>query len=107
MTAAPAPLFILSFRQRDELASLAAGAGWQVVAARRIGGAERRFLSSGAAVAVIDARGAPGDGLAAVTMLGGAVEANGGAMLALVSRGETVTIAALYDEIALEAAALT
>ncbi|GGA47886.1 putative bifunctional diguanylate cyclase/phosphodiesterase [Sphingomonas psychrolutea] len=97
MTAAPAPLFILSFRQRDELASLAAGAGWQVVAARRIGGAERRFLSSGAAVAVIDARGAPGDGLAAATMLGGAVEANGGAMLALVSRGETVTIAALYD----------
>ena len=52
-----APLFVLSFRQRDELASLAAGAGWQVVAARRAGGAERRFLSSGAAVAVIDARG--------------------------------------------------
>ncbi len=97
MTAAPAPLFILSFRQRDELASLAAGAGWQVVAARRVGGAERRFLSSGAAVAVIDARGAPGDGLAAAKLLGGAVEANGGAMLALVSRGETATIAALFD----------
>lgn len=97
MTSAPAPLFILSFRQRDELASLAAGAGWQVVAARRIGGAERRFLSSGAAVAVIDARGAPDDGLAAATLLGGAVEANGGAMIVLVSRGETATIAALYD----------
>lgn len=97
MTTAPAPLFILSFRQRDELASLAAGAGWQVVAARRIGGAERRFLSSGASLAVIDARGAPSDGLAAATLLGGAVEANGGAMLALVSRGETATIAALYD----------
>ncbi|WP_353205304.1 EAL domain-containing protein [Sphingomonas sp.] len=97
MPAAPAPLFILSFRQRDELASLAAGAGWQVVAARRVGGAERRFLSSGAAVAVIDARGAPGDGLAAVAMLGDAVEANGGAMLALVSRGETAMIAALFD----------
>ena len=98
MTAAqPAPLFILSFRQRDELASLAAGAGWQVVAARRAGGAERRFLSSGAAVAVIDARGAPGDGLAAATLLSGAVEANGGAMLTLVSRGETGAIVALFD----------
>lgn len=97
MTSAPAPLFILSFRQRDELASLAAGAGWQVVAARRVGGAERRFLSSGAAVAVIDARGAPADGLTAATLLGGAIEANGGALLALVSRGETATIAALYD----------
>ena len=98
MTAAqPVPLFILSFRQRDELASLAAGAGWQVVAARRAGGAERRFLSSGAALAVIDARGAPGDGLAAAAMLSGAVEANGGAMLALVSRGEIGAIAALYD----------
>ena len=98
MTAAqPVPLFILSFRQRDELASLAAGAGWQVVAARRAGGAERRFLSSGAALAVIDARGAPGEGLAAAAMLSGAVEANGGAMLALVSRGEIGAIAALYD----------
>ena len=97
MTVAPAPLFILSFRQRDELASLAAGAGWQVVAARRVGGAERRFLSSGAAVAVIDARGAHGEGLAAAALLGSAVEANGGALLALVSRGETSTIAALYD----------
>ena len=97
MTAAPAPLFILSFRQRDELASLLAGAGWQVVAARRAGGAERRLLASGASVAVIDARGAPGDGLAAVAMLSGAVEANGGAMLALVSRGETGAIAALYE----------
>ncbi|MFA6125021.1 putative bifunctional diguanylate cyclase/phosphodiesterase [Sphingomonas sp.] len=98
MTAAhPAPLFILSFRQRDELASLAAGAGWQVVAARRAGGAERRFLSSGAAVAVIDARGAPEDGLGATTMLSGAVEANGGAMLVLVSRGEVGTISALFE----------
>ena len=92
-----APLFVLSFRQRDELASLAAGAGWQVVAARRAGGAERRFLSSGAAVAVIDARGATEDGLSAVAMLSGAIEANGGALLALVSRGEVGTIAALFE----------
>lgn len=92
-----APLFVLSFRQRDELASVAAGAGWQVVAARRAGGAERRFLASGAAVAVIDARGAIAEGIAATAALGSAVEANGGALLALVSRGENASITALYD----------
>jgi diguanylate cyclase (GGDEF)-like protein len=93
----PAPLFILSFRQRDELAELAAGAGWQVVAARRAAGAERRFVTSGAAVAVIDARGALGEGLEAASALGGAIAANGGALLALVSRGDTNAIGDFYD----------
>ena len=92
-----APLFILSFRQRDELAELAARAGWRVVAARRAGGAERRYLTSGAALAVVDARGAAAEGIAAAHALGSTVEANGGALLALVSRGETATIAALYE----------
>jgi len=91
------PLFILSFRQRDELAALAGGAGWQVVAARRAAGVERRFLASGSAVAVIDARGALADGLAGARMLGGAIEANGGAMLVLVSRGDHEAIGALYE----------
>ncbi|MDO7843069.1 ANTAR domain-containing protein, partial [Sphingomonas immobilis] len=91
------PLFILSFRQRDELASLAGGAGWQVVAARRAGGVERRFLASGAAVAVVDARGALADGLEGARQLGPAIEANGGAMLVLVSRGDQDAIAALYE----------
>jgi len=91
------PLFILSFRQRDELAALAGGAGWQVVAARRAAGVERRFLASGSAVAVIDARGALADGLAGARTLGGAIEANGGAMLVLVSRGDHEAIGALYD----------
>jgi EAL domain-containing protein (putative c-di-GMP-specific phosphodiesterase class I)/GGDEF domain-containing protein len=93
----PAPLFVLSFRQRDELASIAADAGWRVVAARRAAGVERRFLSSGAAVAVVDARGAAAEGLAATVALGGAVEANGGALLGLLSRGETSAITALYE----------
>ena len=93
----PAPLYILSFRQRDELAALAAGAGWQVVAARRAEGATRRFLASGAAIAVVDARGSLADGLAAAGELGGAVGSNGGAMLALVSRGDIDAIARFYD----------
>src|SRR5258706_3545850 len=92
-----APLFILSFRQRDELATLAASAGWQVVAARRVAGAERRFLSSGAIVAVVDARGAAREGVEAAAALSGVIEANGGAMLALVSRGEVGVITELYD----------
>ncbi|MFC3580433.1 putative bifunctional diguanylate cyclase/phosphodiesterase [Sphingomonas hylomeconis] len=93
----PAPLYILSFRQRDELAALAANAGWQVVAARRAAGAARRFLASGSAVAVIDARGALSDGLAAAASLDGAVGSNGGAMLVLVSRGDIEAIARFYD----------
>lgn len=92
-----APLYILSFRQRDELAALAAGVGWHVVAARRSAGSERRFLTSGAAVAVVDARGALAEGLAAAAELGGAIAANGGALLALVSRGDVGAIGEFYD----------
>ena len=55
---APAPMFILSFRHRDELTLLAETAGWQPIAARRVENAEGRFISSGASVAVVDARGA-------------------------------------------------
>jgi EAL domain-containing protein (putative c-di-GMP-specific phosphodiesterase class I)/GGDEF domain-containing protein/DNA-binding NarL/FixJ family response regulator len=93
----PASLFILSFRQRDELAALAAGAGWQVVAARRAAGAERRFLSSGATVAVIDARGAASDGLAVTRALSDTIEANGGALLILVSRGDIAMLGDFHD----------
>ncbi len=92
-----APLYILSFRQRDELAALAAGAGWQVVAARRVEGAERRLLASGAPVAVVDARGALAEGLEATFALGGTIAANGGALLVLVSRGDTAAIGAMFD----------
>jgi diguanylate cyclase (GGDEF)-like protein len=92
-----APLFVLSFRQRDEMAAAAAGAGWRVVAARRGEGVERRFLTSGASVAVIDARGALSDGLEAAKALGGVIEANGGAMLILVSQSDTVHMRHFYD----------
>ena len=97
ISAGATPLFILSFRQRDELAALAGGAGWQVVAARRAAGLERRFLASGSAVVVLDARGALDEGLASARTLGGTIEANGGAMLALVSRGDHEALGALYE----------
>ncbi|QDX24654.1 EAL domain-containing protein [Sphingomonas suaedae] len=97
MTGRERPVFLLSFRQRDELATLAAGAGWRVVAARRGEGADRRFLASGASVAVVDARGAVDEGLAAVRALAGVTGANGGALLVLVSRGDAGRLGEFYD----------
>jgi diguanylate cyclase (GGDEF)-like protein len=80
------PVFFLSFRHRDELAAAAERAGWRALAARRAEGAERRFVASGASVAVVDARGAFEDGMAAARLLTDAVEANAAALLILLSR---------------------
>lgn len=84
----PAALFILSFRHRDELTKLAEGAGWHPIAARRLANVEQRFVGSGAAVAVVDARGALTDGQEAARRLGDTVEANAGALLVLLSRND-------------------
>ena len=84
--ASAAPLFILSFRHRDALSALAEAAGWQPIAARRNENAEARFIASGAAVAVVDARGALEEGREAVRLLGDPVEANAAALLVLLSR---------------------
>jgi diguanylate cyclase (GGDEF)-like protein len=92
-----APLFILSFRQRDELNRIAEAAGWQPTAARRAANAEARFVSSGAAVALVDARGAAAEGLAAVRSLGDVVEANSGALLVLLSRNDEGLLGELHE----------
>ena len=92
-----APLYILSFRQRDELATLAAEDGWQVIAARRAIGAEQRFVSSGAAVAVVDARGALGDGVGATGALGSAAADSGAALLVLVSRSDIAAVSRFFE----------
>lgn len=84
--AAEAPLFVLSFRHRNELASVVSQAGWQAIAARRADNAEQRFVASGAMVAVVDGRGAFDDGLAAVRVLADAVEINAASLLVLISR---------------------
>ncbi|NJC33435.1 EAL domain-containing protein (putative c-di-GMP-specific phosphodiesterase class I)/GGDEF domain-containing protein/DNA-binding response OmpR family regulator [Sphingomonas jejuensis] len=82
------PLFLLSFRHRDELAQAASRAGWQPIAARRQEDANRRFVSSGAVIAVVDARGALEEGIASLTALAGAAEANASGLLMLLSRGD-------------------
>ena len=93
----PAPVFILSFRQRDEIAALAGRHGWLAIAARRGEGAVERYRASGAALAVVDARGALSEGLAATAALGNAVAQRGGALLVLVSRGDVGALASLYE----------
>jgi diguanylate cyclase (GGDEF)-like protein len=92
-----APLFILSFRHRDELTRLAEGAGWQPIAARRADNAEARFVASGASVALVDARGALDEGLAAVRAIADAVEANAAALLVLVSRKDASALDAFHQ----------
>src|SRR5205085_7854423 len=92
-----APLFILSFRHRDELTRLAEGAGWQPIAARRGDQAEARFLASGASVALVDARGALDEGLEAVRAIADAAEANAAALLVLLSRKDARALDAFHQ----------
>lgn len=94
---APEPLFILSFRQRDELAAAAERAGWRPVAARRSEGLARRATASGAAIAVVDARGAVTEGLAATRVLASAPGGDARALLVLVSRNDTPRLDEFYD----------
>lgn len=91
-----APLFILSFRHRDELIRLAETAGWQPLAARRADNAEARFVASGAAVALVDARGALAEGTEAVRAIADAAEANASALLVLLSRNDAEAAEAMY-----------
>ncbi|RED15508.1 diguanylate cyclase (GGDEF)-like protein [Parasphingopyxis lamellibrachiae] len=86
------PLFLLSFRQRNELATVVERAGWAPIAARRMDKAERRFILSGARIAVVDSRGAFDDGLAAIRILADPVEANAAALLVLVSKTDVARI---------------
>jgi diguanylate cyclase (GGDEF)-like protein len=90
------PLFILSFRHRDELTATVERAGWQPIAARRIENAESRFVASGATVAVLDARGALAEGREGVRLLGDPVEANAAALLVLLSRNDSEALEAFH-----------
>jgi diguanylate cyclase (GGDEF)-like protein len=76
---------------------MAERAGWAAIAARRSEGLERRFLASGAAVVVIDARATLAEGLSAARQLSDAVQANGAALLFLIGRREGSAIAAAFE----------
>jgi diguanylate cyclase (GGDEF)-like protein len=97
-TGGRAPLFILSFQHRDELTAAAESGGWLAIAARRAAGAEARFLSSGAGVAVIDARDAAAAGHEAVRTLAEVVETNAAALLVLVAESDAAELARFHEE---------
>jgi diguanylate cyclase (GGDEF)-like protein len=92
-----APLFLLSFRHRDELSRLAESAGWQPIAARRGANAEARFVASGASVAVVDARGALAEGQGAARAIADAAEANAAALLILLSRTDAEALDSFHQ----------
>ena len=92
------PLFILSPHHRDQLTRLAGRLGWKPVAARRRERAESRYLGSLARTALIDLRELEaGEGLSIAASLRDAVEASGGAMLALVGDATSDEMAALIE----------
>jgi diguanylate cyclase (GGDEF)-like protein len=91
-----APLFILSFRHRDELTRLVESAGWRPIAARRSENAEARFVASRAAVAVVDCRGALAEGQESVRAIADCIEANAGALLVLLSRNDAGALDAMH-----------
>jgi diguanylate cyclase (GGDEF)-like protein len=92
-----APLFLLGGAGSDGLAALAASGGWRVVAAADADDAERRFLASGAAVALVDARDDIAAGLAATRALGEAAAATGAALLVCLKRDDADALAGLFD----------
>ncbi|GAO38839.1 hypothetical protein SCH01S_21_00260 [Sphingomonas changbaiensis NBRC 104936] len=91
-----ASLFILSFRHRDELLDAASRAGWRAIAARRAGGVERRFIDSGAGLAIVDGRGAFDEAIGAIRSLADPAEANAAALLVLLSRGDVARLGEVY-----------
>ena len=92
------PLFILSPHHRNDLSALASRLGWKAVAARRRERAESRYLGSLARTALIDLRDVEAAEARNIAMgLSDAVEASGGAMLALVGDMRAEDIAALFD----------
>jgi EAL domain-containing protein (putative c-di-GMP-specific phosphodiesterase class I)/GGDEF domain-containing protein len=90
-------LFALSFRQSAEIAQIAASAGWQADVLAQADDVAAAYLASGAAVAVVDARGALDQGLAATQALGGLIATNGDALVVLVSRGDIGAIGEFFE----------
>ncbi|RVT40690.1 putative bifunctional diguanylate cyclase/phosphodiesterase [Sphingobium algorifonticola] len=85
-------LFIVSRTDRDALSDLASSLGWKATAVRRTIDAERRFLAGDAVIALVDVR--HGDE-AVLPLLADAVEACGGALIALIADDDMGRVPAL------------
>ncbi|HEX8447469.1 MAG TPA: GGDEF domain-containing phosphodiesterase, partial [Sphingomonas sp.] len=92
-----APVFILSFAHRDDLAAAVMTSGWRPIAARRAEGVAARFLASGARIAVVDGRQDHDASVAAARALGSAVQSNHAALLMLAPDARPATLEAAYQ----------
>ena len=90
-------LFILSPGDRDGLSRAAGLAGWRAIAARRTKDAPQRFLHSDAQIALVDMRGAADGVSGLVDAFSPAVEAGGGALIALIDAQALGSVTALLE----------
>ncbi|MFS0736371.1 bifunctional diguanylate cyclase/phosphodiesterase [Sphingomonas sp. 1P06PA] len=91
-----AALFLLSFADREAIAAEVAEAGWRPIAARRADAVDRRFLASGAPIALIDGRGHAAELVAAARALAPVADGIGGALVVIADAEDP----ALFDELA-------
>lgn len=90
-------LFILSPGDRDGLSQQARTAGWRAIAARRATDAAQRFLHSDAQIALVDMRGARDGDVRLIASLVPAVDAGGGALVALVDAQDIAAVPRLLE----------
>lgn len=90
-------LFILSPGDRDGLSDAARRAGWRVIAARRPTDAAQRFLHSDAQIAMVDMRETSDGGSRLIASMASAVEAGGGALIALLDANVLGSAPALLE----------
>ena len=91
------PVLIVSPRYADDVAAAVTASGLIARVERRPDRAATRFLSEPGRLAVVDARGALAQGLVAARALGDAIEVRRGAMLVLLSKGDTAATRAAHD----------
>ena len=82
-------VMLLSFRHRDRLAATLEELGASVIAATRSEAIVDRFMASGAAIMMVDARDAPVEALNVVELLGPKVKEQRGALILLLSKVDT------------------
>ena len=90
-------LFACSFRHRAEIAHIATVGGWPAVVVGTVDAVHTEYDETDATVALIDARDALEDGLAATRAIAGAVAARGGALIVLLSRADDAAVDAVFE----------
>ncbi|WP_449472123.1 putative bifunctional diguanylate cyclase/phosphodiesterase [Sphingobium chungangianum] len=90
-------LFILSPGDRDGLSRAAGLAGWRAIAARRTKDAPQRFLHSDAQIALVDMRDAADGASGLIDAFSPALEAGGGALIALIDAQALGSVTALLE----------